>query len=185
MATRLPWILTALLVAGSGATLLLMGRVPVCPCGRVRLFLGHPAAGENSMHVADWYSPSHVIHGILFYAALALVLPRLALGWRLAIATAVEVAWEIVENTDRLIERYRSVTVSLDYYGDSVLNSTFDILFMMAGFGLARVLPVWASVALIVGFEALTAWVIRDGLILNVVMLIWPVEAVLDWQAGA
>ena len=101
------------------------------------------------------------------------------------IATVVECAWEIIENTDALIERYRGVTVSLDYFGDSVVNSAADVVAMWVGFWLALRLPVWASVAIILFFELLTAWVIRDGLTLNVVMLLFPLDAVLEWQSAS
>ena len=106
------------------------------------------------------------------------------MGWRFALATLVEVAWELVENTDRVIEHYRSVTIALDYYGDSVINSVADVVAMWLGFALARYLPVWASVLIALAFEVFTTWMIRDGLALNVLMLLWPLEAVKDWQGA-
>ncbi len=179
-----PYLVCAAILAATALWLLWVGRVPYCTCGHVKLWHGETMTSENSQHIADWYTPSHILHGILFYGALWLVAWRVPLGWRMALATLVECAWEIVENSDAIIERYRAVTISLDYYGDSVLNSVSDVLAMWAGFWLARVLPVWASVLMLVGFELLTAWVIRDGLALNVLMLVWPLEAVRDWQAG-
>ena len=106
------------------------------------------------------------------------------MGWRLTIATAIECLWEIIENSDAVIERYRSVTISLDYYGDSVVNVVSDVVAMWVGFALARVLPIWASVALVLVFEIVTAFVIRDGLALNVLMLLYPLESVMEWQSG-
>ncbi len=175
----LPWpIVPALILAAAAAVLLRMGRVPICTCGRVELWHGEVNSSGNSQHLADWYTPSHLLHGIIFYGLLWLVARRVPVGWRLVAATLVEAGWEILENSDAVIERYRAVTISLDYYGDSVVNSVADMLAMIAGFGLARVLPVWASVALVIGVEVLTAIAIRDGLALNVLMLVWPVEAV-------
>ena len=172
------------IIAIAAGILLAMGRIPICECGYVKLWHGQTMSAENSQHLMDWYTPSHLLHGLVFYFLLWLVARRLPLGTRLVIATLIEAAWEIVENSPVIIERYRSVTISLDYYGDSVINSVADILAMMLGFFLASRLPVWASVALVIGFEALTMYLIRDGLALNVLMLAWPLDAVRDWQAA-
>ena len=183
--TRLdPILITLGIILLTTAWLLWIGREPWCKCGYVKLWHGQIVSAENSQHISDWYSPSHIIHGFLFFGLLWLLARRLSFGWRLAIATLVECAWEIVENSDAVIERYRSVTISLDYYGDSVLNTVCDVLAMMLGFWLASKLPVWATVALIILFEGATMWIIRDGLALNVLMLLWPLDSVAQWQAG-
>jgi hypothetical protein len=172
------------LILSTATWLLWIGREPICTCGYVKLWHGQVVSSENSQHISDWYTPSHIIHGFLFYGALWLVARRLSFGWRLTIATLVEAAWEIVENSDAVIERYRAVTISLDYYGDSVVNVVADIGAMIIGFWLASRLPVWGTVALILVFEAATIWLIRDGLALNVLMLLYPLDAVAAWQAG-
>lgn len=179
-----PYWVTAAVIAACAIILLQMGRVPYCACGYIKIWHGQTFSSESSQHLFDWYSPSHLIHGILFYGALWVVARKLSVGWRLVIATLIEVAWEISENTDAVIEHYRAVTISLDYYGDSVVNSMADLAAMLIGFWLARKLPIWASVAIIIGFEALTIFLIRDGLALNVLMLLAPIEAVRDWQSG-
>ena len=179
-----PILITLGIIVLTASYLLWIGREPICKCGYVKLWHGQVVSSENSQHISDWYTPSHIIHGFLFFGALWLVARRLSFGWRLAIATLVECAWEIVENSDAIIERYRTVTISLDYFGDSVLNTVCDVLAMVLGFWLASKLPVWVTVALIILFEAGTMWIIRDGLALNVLMLVYPLDSVAAWQAG-
>ncbi len=177
-----PYIVTTVIVLVTAGILLSMGRVPWCACG-IDLW-GTVGTSEGSQQYFDWYTPSHLLHGFIFYAVLWMVARRVDVGWRLVIAMLVEAAWEIAENTNAVIERYREVTISLDYYGDSVLNSVMDMLAMWVGWWLAMRLPVWASVAIVIGFEVLTMWIIRDGLALNVIMLLYPLDVIRDWQAG-
>lgn len=183
--------LAALGVAlAAGAILLAMGRTAICKCGSVKLWWGTVQSAENSQHIADWYSASHLIHGLLFYCFAHLLWRRWKLFggkpaiWALPIAVAFEAFWELLENSPLIIDRYRAVTVSFGYEGDSVVNSLSDIGFMALGFWLASKLPVWVSVALALFLELFTLYFIRDNLTLNVLMLVWPLEAVRQWQAG-
>ncbi|MFN7980928.1 MAG: DUF2585 domain-containing protein [Vicinamibacterales bacterium] len=163
---------------------LAMGRQPICACGTIKLWHGVVNSSENSQQISHWYTFTHVLHGLIFYAVLARVAPGMPLGIRFLLAVAVEGTWELAENSPFIIDRYRAATISLDYYGDSVLNSVSDIVAMMLGFAVARRAPVWVSVTALVVVEVLLAVVIRDNLTLNIIMLIHPVDAIKTWQLG-
>ena len=171
----------------AGGVELAMGRVPISRSGRVTLWGGGVNSPENSQQVFDWYSPSHVIHGIAFYAASRLLTRRWnwSLGACLVLAVGIEAAWEVFENTPFTINRYRKGTIALNYYGDSVLNSLSDMACCVAGFFLAARLAVWATVAVVLGMELFVALMIRDNLLLNIVMFLHPFEFIRKWQDGA
>ena len=162
-----------------------MGRVWWCECGLANLWSGEIASMHNSQHLFDPYTFTHILHGIGFYALLWLILSRWAgQGLRFTIAIGLEAVWEVIENTSLVIERYRESTISLGYYGDSILNSFADIAACAAGYLLALWLPVWISFVIFFGVEAALLWWIRDSLLLNIIMLIRPLDSVREWQMG-
>ena len=183
MTPRKAAVAALLILAAAALAELAMGRTAICTCGTIRLWVGTRDSYETSQMLTDWYSFSHLIHGFLFYAFLWLVLRRSGVEWRFLLALLIESAWEIFENTPYVIGRYRATTAAAGYSGDSIINSLSDILLMCLGFLIARKLPVWASVAIVVVLELVPLYVIRDNLTLNVWMFLWPNAAVEAWQA--
>jgi Protein of unknown function (DUF2585) len=161
------------------------GRIYICKCGFVKLWEGVANGPGNSQHIADWYSLSHVIHGFLFYGLTHLIMRRASLAWRLGMATLIECGWEILENSSFIINRYREGTISLDYFGDSILNSMCDVGFMILGFVAASKLNHKLTIMLAIAMEIIAVIVIRDNLTLNVIMLLHPFDIIKQWQSGS
>jgi hypothetical protein len=162
-----------------------MGRTLTYRNGPIRPWVSEVHSDQNSQQISDFYTFSHIIHGAVFYGMTHLAMGPASIGLRAAVALAIEATWESYENTDTVINRYRSATIALGYYGDSVLNSMCDILACMLGFVLASRLRWWWTLSWIVAMEVIVAILIRDNLTLNIIMLIWPVEAIKRWQSGA
>ena len=177
-------VAAAIIVAATAALLYLMGRPAICTCGEIDLWVGKVNSSRTSQMLSDWYSASHIVHGFLFYVALWLVARKWPVERRFVAAVTIEAAWEIVENTPLIINRYREATAALGYNGDSVLNSVSDIVMMGLGFLLARKLPVWVSVAVVLVLELIPLFAIRDNLTLNVWMLLAPNDAIRGWQTA-
>jgi hypothetical protein len=177
-----PLIILAAVLAVTLAIMWAMSRPPICTCGTIELW-GEVGPKQSQM-LSDWYSPSHIIHGFLFYALLAQVWRQAPIERRFLVALVIEAGWEIIENTPMVIDRYREATIALGYSGDSILNSLSDIVMMALGFLGARRLPVWVSVTIVLVLELVPLIAIRDNLTLNIIMLLAPSEAILNWQAG-
>jgi hypothetical protein len=182
-------LIAFLLFVAFGAILWGMGRPPICACGEVKLLHLVVQSSENSQHLADWYTPSHIIHGFIFYAIGHLLRKKwpalFQLGVVVSLAILVEGAWEVLENSPVIIDRYREVTISWGYAGDSIVNSLADMMWMLFGFLLASRLPWKATLGLALFFEVFVGYMIRDNLALNIMMLTAPLESVKEWQAGA
>ena len=175
-------LIGAALIALQGLVLLALGQPAICECGYVKLWHGVVSSPENSQQLTDWYTYSHVIHGIAFYLILWFAAPAMPVGLRFVLALGLETGWEILENTPFIINRYRQSALALGYFGDSVVNSVSDTLAAAFGFALARILPVWAIGALVLGTELYSAYMIRDNLLLNIIQLIYPSEVISSWQ---
>ncbi|MBV8391971.1 MAG: DUF2585 family protein [Alphaproteobacteria bacterium] len=182
---RLGGLLVIGLMIFQATVLHLMGRVWICTCGTVRLWVGDIWSPELSQQLFDWYTASHIVHGILFYAVLRLALPRVPVPFRLVIAACLEVSWEIAENSPAVIEAYRQQALAAGYTGDSILNSLSDTVSMMTGFALARFLPWKATVALVLVLEIGAAALVHDNLTLNVLNFIHRFPAIEAWQMRA
>ncbi len=173
---------SAFLILIQGVALWLMGHPVICRCGYVKIWENSVWTSNDSQHLADWYSLGHLNHGILFAVLFALVLRRWSVPARLLLNTFTGFVWEVTENSDMIIQRFRAQTISFNYYGDSVINSMSDSVFMVVGFLLAMRLPAWVSLVIFFGIEALTTTLVRDGLIIDTIMLIHPIEAIKAWQ---
>jgi hypothetical protein len=177
-----PWFAMALVLASAVGHLHLQGRAGWCSCGRLSPWAGDIWSSHCSQHLFDPYSLTHALHGLVFYGLLALAFPKMPLVWRLCLAISLEAGWEVFENCDFTIRRYREMTIALDYRGDSITNSLGDILSCTAGFLLARRLGFWGSVGLFAATELVLLFWIRDSLLLNIIMLACPVEVIKTWQ---
>jgi hypothetical protein len=180
----LPWLAIAITLVAVAFQLHYQGRLWLCSCGRFLLWVGDAWSSDTSQHLLDPYSFTHVLHGFVFYWLMLWFAPRLSRVWQLWLAVAAEAVWEVVENSEFIIQRYREGTAALGYSGDTVVNSLGDIVMCGFGFVLARYLGFGRSLTLFVAVEVVLLFWIRDSLLLNVVMLIYPIEWIKQWQAG-
>src|SRR3989344_8829931 len=178
-------LISFLIIAVAAAVLLAMDRIPFCKCGIIAFWSSDVTSNQQSQQFTDPYTFTHVLHGIGLYFLVWLLWGRkLTIGQRLILAVALESGWEILENTEVILNRYRAATISYDYWGDSVLNSVGDIFAMMIGFWMSAKLPWWGRLIAFIALDSLLLFFIRDSLIVNVIMLIRPIDAIKEWQTG-
>ena len=162
------------------------GRIWWCKIGDAAIYVNQAwNSSHTSQHLFDPYTATHVLHGVAFFWLASLILPRAGSGWQFFAAVVTESAWEVLENSRYVIEQYRENTASLDYFGDSIANSVGDVLACVAGFWIARKLGLWKSLVFFFLTEILLLIFIRDGLLLNILMLIYPLDRIKVWQMGA
>ena len=181
----LPWLLMLCVAAVAVIAENFEGHVWWCQAGDYVPWSWDIWSTHNSQHLIDPYSFTHILHGMLEFWLIGLVFPRVPLAWRMLIAVAIEGSWEIAENSSYVINRYREATISLNYFGDSIINSMSDIFCCATGFVIAYKLRFWRSLALFIVTEIVLIFWIHDSLLLNILMLIYPLEAVKHWQMGA
>ncbi len=178
------WIWILALVVAAAVAEWWMGRLPLGPDGTFGWWEPDIWSAHQSQRVLDPYSVSHIVHGFLFYALLTLAAGRAPVTTRLVLAVALEAAWEVLENSPIIIDRYRAVTIAQGYVGDSILNSICDIVMCALGFLAAWRLRVWWSIAFVLASELLMLLLIRDNLTLNIIMLVWPIDGIREWQSA-
>lgn len=179
-----PSLAALLVLVVAGVVLRVEGRLWFCSCGRFLVWTSDAWTSATSQHLFDPYAFTHVLHGFLLCWLLALLLPKLSAAWRFALAVAAEALWEVVENSNFVIQRYREATAALGYEGDTVVNSLGDIIACALGFLVARRLGFTRSLALFVCVELLLLIWIKDSLILNIIMLIYPLDSIKEWQTA-
>jgi hypothetical protein len=179
-----PWLAMAAVLAMAAYQLHQQGRLWICSCGYVLVWAGDIWSSDNSQHLFDPYSFTHLLHGFAYFWLLVLLLPRLDLPWRLWLAVLIEAVWETIENSNFIIQRYRETTLALGYQGDTIVNSLSDILMCGLGFALAWRLGFRRTLLVFVVIEVVLLLWIRDSLLLNIIMLIYPIEAIKVWQMG-
>ncbi|MEP6569714.1 MAG: DUF2585 family protein [Acidobacteriota bacterium] len=178
----LPSVVVLAAFAAAAVLLHFEGRLWMCACGKIQLWSGQVCSANNSQHLLDPYSFTHLLHGFVFFWLITWLFSRLSANWQLALAVAIEACWEVFENTNFVIDRYRSQTAALGYNGDTVINSFGDILCCVVGFVVARRLGLRRSLIVFVVLEVVLIFWIKDSLLLEILTLIIPIDAVRAWQ---
>lgn len=177
-----PWLVALVVVSAMILQLRHQGQIWWCACSHFNLWAGDIWSAHNSQHLFDPYSFTHILHGVLFCGVVTWLLPRVPLAWKVTLVIGMEAGWEVLENSQLIIQRYREATIGLGYEGDSIVNSLGDVLCCVTGFMLARQLGWRCSLVLFMIVELTLLFWVRDNLTLNILMLISPVESIKAWQ---